>query len=194
MNISARAILTCIWGALIIAALAGPLLLSCSFPTAAFFTYLPFSFFCHQIPERSFTLLQYPLAVCHRCSGIYLGLFLGTLLSSFFSLLTTRARRACIISSAAVLILDALIPFTGLWNGFRLFRFLTGLFFGVTAAPFAVMGLEEILTSLYKNKMSHTIKEMLINFLCGKIIKKINDAQVLPAGRHAHETQEPRHI
>ena len=145
MNISARAILTVVWGALTIAALAAPFLLSRPFPTAAFFTYLPFSFICHQMPERSFTLLGHPLAVCHRCSGIYLGFFLGTLLSSFIFRMPSRVWRTCVFAATAFLALDALLPFTGIWNGFWLCRFLTGLFFGVAAAPFAVVGLDEII-------------------------------------------------
>jgi len=149
MNISARMILACFWGALIIAALAVPLLLSVSFHTAAFFTWLPFSFLCHQMPERSFMLLHHHLAVCHRCSGIYLGLFFGTLLTPFFLRISEpRARRIVIFSAAALLALDALLPFTGLWSGFWLSRFLTGLIFGAAAAPFAVMGLDEILFSM----------------------------------------------
>jgi len=163
MNISARAILAGIWGAFVIAAFAAPLFLSASFPVAAFFTYLPFSFICHQIPERSFTLLHHPLAVCHRCSGIYLGLFLGTLLSPLFLRRSPRVRRACIFSTAAFLVLDAIIPFSGLWNGFWLCRFLTGLGFGIAAAPFAVMGLEEILTTLSRRgrQISQPLKGVL---------------------------------
>ena len=145
MNIPARVILAVVWGALIMAALAAPLLALLSFPTEAFFTYLPFSFICHQMPERSFAILRNPLAVCHRCSGIYLGLFLGTLLSPLFFRMSHHARQACLISSALFMVLDAMLPFTGLWNGFWLCRFLTGLAFGATAAPFAVMGLDEII-------------------------------------------------
>ena len=145
MNISALVILTVVWGALIIAALTAPLLMSCPFPTAAFFTYLPFSFICHQMPERSFMLMRHPLAVCHRCSGIYLGLFLGTMMSSILLCIPQRLWRACVLSAASFLALDALLPFTGIWNGFWLCRFITGLVFGVAAAPFAVIGLGEIL-------------------------------------------------
>jgi uncharacterized membrane protein len=144
MNISSRVILAVVWGAIVIAAITAPLLLSCSFPTAAFFTYLPFSFLCHQMPERSFTILHHPFAVCHRCTGIYLGLFLGTLPSNLFLGMQPRTRRTCILSAAAALALDAIIPFTGLWKGFWLCRFMTGLAFGVVAAPFAVIGLDEI--------------------------------------------------
>lgn len=38
-----------------------------------------FSPICHQMVERSFWFLGYPLAVCARCSGIYFGVLLGTL-------------------------------------------------------------------------------------------------------------------
>ena len=152
MNISARVILTVIWGAIIITALAAPLLLSSPFQTAAFFTYLPFSFICHQMPERSFMLLGHPLAVCHRCSGIYLGFFLGTLLSSFLLRIPRRLWRACVLSAVSFLALDALLPLTGIWIGFWLCRFLTGLIFGVVAAPFSVIGLDEILKTLSRQR------------------------------------------
>lgn len=32
---------------------------------------------CHQLEERSFHLLGHPLAVCHRCFGLYLGGLIG---------------------------------------------------------------------------------------------------------------------
>jgi len=152
MNISARIILTVIWGALIIAAFAAPLLLSRPFPTAAFFTYLPFSFICHQIPERSFTFMHHPLAVCHRCLGIYLGFFLGTMLSSFLFRIPRGLWRSCVLSASSFMALDALLPFTGIWSGFWLCRFLTGLVFGVAAAPFVVIGLDEILKMIYRQR------------------------------------------
>lgn len=35
------------------------------------------SFFCHQRPERSFYLWGYPLAVCARCTFIFIGILVG---------------------------------------------------------------------------------------------------------------------
>lgn len=35
---------------------------------------------CHQLPERSFHWFGAPLAVCHRCVGLYLGFTLGVAL------------------------------------------------------------------------------------------------------------------
>lgn len=37
----------------------------------------PFSLACHQLPERSFHWFGSPLAVCQRCTGLYLGFALG---------------------------------------------------------------------------------------------------------------------
>lgn len=36
-----------------------------------------FTLLCHQIPGRSFTVDGHLFAVCHRCTGLYAGLFLG---------------------------------------------------------------------------------------------------------------------
>ena len=47
---------------------------------AAPFIYLFFDLICHQLPERSFHLFTEPLAVCHRCFGLYFGMLLGLLL------------------------------------------------------------------------------------------------------------------
>ena len=38
-----------------------------------------FSGLCHQDPDRSFLRDGHAMAVCHRCTGIYLGLELGAL-------------------------------------------------------------------------------------------------------------------
>jgi hypothetical protein len=39
----------------------------------SFTVYETFSHFCHQSPERSFYIAGYPLAVCARCTGLYVG-------------------------------------------------------------------------------------------------------------------------
>jgi len=60
------------------ATIAAPLLAT-SHPTVAGVLYAIYDRVCHQIPERSFHLAGHPLAVCHRCSGLYLGGLLGLL-------------------------------------------------------------------------------------------------------------------
>ena len=41
---------------------------------------------CHQTPGRSFHLLGHPLAVCARCTGIYLGFLLGVAMFPFLKM------------------------------------------------------------------------------------------------------------
>jgi uncharacterized membrane protein len=36
-----------------------------------------FALLCHQLPVRSFVLDGHLFAVCHRCTGLYVGLFVG---------------------------------------------------------------------------------------------------------------------
>ena len=52
---------------------------------------LVFAPVCHQIGERSFSLLGAPLAVCARCAGLYLGGVLG--LGSAAALVDGKRRR-----------------------------------------------------------------------------------------------------
>ena len=66
--------LTGIWCALIFFT---PLLAR-SFPVAGVYLYVIFSPLCHQIPARSFFLAGLQLPVCARCTGIYLGGFIGS--------------------------------------------------------------------------------------------------------------------
>ena len=78
--------LTSIWLA---ALLLPPLAAHAGWPGAGL-AYLPFSPICHQIPERSFLWLGQPLAVCHRCSGIYLGFWLGLILFPYWRALALQ--------------------------------------------------------------------------------------------------------
>ena len=45
--------------------------------------YLPFMTICHQIGERSFHLMGHALAVCHRCTGLYVGFTVGLMVLPF---------------------------------------------------------------------------------------------------------------
>ena len=46
--------------------------------------YLLFGIICHQKPERSYFVWGYQMPVCVRCFGIYLGIFIGTVIYPFF--------------------------------------------------------------------------------------------------------------
>ena len=141
----ARIMLAGIWGVICAAILAAPILVSHACPRAASVLYFCFSCICHQIPERSFMILGYPLAVCHRCFGIYIGLFLGSLIENRFVHKSPQARRFWVMASGVPLMLDVFLPCAGLWSNTNLSRFLTGLLFGSLISPILACGVAEFL-------------------------------------------------
>jgi uncharacterized membrane protein len=122
---------------------AAPFLESHGFHTPSFILYLLFSPVCHQIPGRSFSLFGYSLAVCHRCSGIYIGMFLGCFLDIRVMHRYGRERRFWVLSAIAPIAIDVLAPFAGLWNNTAFSRFSTGLLFGIMISSLVVRGFAE---------------------------------------------------
>ena len=90
---------------------------------------------CHQIPERSFHLWHEPLAVCHRCTGLYLGFTLGIALWPGFPTAAARllARPRVIVLFAIPLAIDALLIANTATS-----RFITGLVASFPVALFAL--------------------------------------------------------
>ncbi len=142
----ARAFFFLLWGGLCCLLVGAPLV-SARSPSLSAFIYLFFAPVCHQRPERSFILLGHTLAVCERCTGLYFGLFLGSLLPfngrRLFS--DPIRRRVWVLASAAPMIFDALAPRLGIWTNSAGSRFATGLFFGAMVTPLLVYGVEELL-------------------------------------------------
>jgi uncharacterized membrane protein len=143
--VSARTLAAVAWGALCAIILAPPILMSAGLPVAAAAVYLFFSPICHQLPARSFALLGFPLAVCHRCFGIYLGLFLGSLIPNPWMHRSPAIRRYWVLAATAPLALDALLPCCGLWVNTGVSRFVTGLCFGIPIASLLVRGIGEFI-------------------------------------------------
>jgi len=132
-----------VWGFLFILIILAPILASHAFHVLSAAVYIFFSGICHQIPERSFWISEHPLAVCHRCSGIYLGLFLGSLIKFGFVHRSPQRRRKFLIAAISVLLMDALLPYAGLWRSAPFSRFLTGLLFGIIGSTILARGVAE---------------------------------------------------
>lgn len=98
-----------------------------------------FSILCHQEPERSWQLFGSSLPVCIRCGSIYFAftaaLWLG-IQANVRWLRIAVCLMLCEFVLARVLIDAALL------------RSLSGIFVGLTAAPFVKQGVEEICDSL----------------------------------------------
>jgi len=146
--VSARGALAAAWGFICALTLAAPILLSYSCRRAASALYLSFSCICHQIPERSFMIAGHPLAACHRCFGIYLGLFLGSLIENHIVHRSPQVRRLLVVAAGIPLLLDALLPFAGLWTSSSMSRFFTGLLLGNLISPLLVRGMQEFLNEV----------------------------------------------
>jgi len=144
-SVFARIMLAGAWGIFCTMILATPILLAYSWREAASVLYLSFSSICHQIPDRSFLVLGYSLPVCHRCSGIYLGLFLGSLIENRFVHRSPRARRVWILAACIPMLFDVVLSYSGLWLGTGLTRFFTGLCFGSLISTLLVRGVTEVL-------------------------------------------------
>ena len=129
--------------ALLLAALAGVALAAAAaplaaagWPSAGVLKWL-FHAVCHQLPERSFHWLGWPLAVCHRCLGLYLGFALGLALWPALpkALRRLAVRPLCLASCAALLVVDWALPNTAAS------RFGTGLLAAFPVALLALMAL-----------------------------------------------------
>jgi uncharacterized membrane protein len=142
-----RFFLIALWGLVSISILAAPLARARGLSTAAGIVYLAFAPVCHQLSERSFTLWEYPWAVCQRCSGIYLGLFAGVLFyrRALEKLALPSARRFVVVGMTLPLMLDVMLPLTGVWTNGPPSRFATGFLFGAMLSLLLVPGFSEFL-------------------------------------------------
>lgn len=108
--------------------------------------YQAFSYVCHQIPERSFSIMGYPLAVCVRCTGIYGGFALGALVYPAVKALkrVDAPDRKWLFAGALPLALDFALDFLGIWQNSQFSRFLTGAILGIAVVFFVLPGIIEL--------------------------------------------------
>jgi len=116
------------------------------------FIFLFFSPICHQDPGRSFHLMGHPLAVCSRCTGIYIGFLLGALVYPFL-----RGFKRKSLPPGWVLVVGALpTAFEFLLSRFRIinsdlfFRSLTGLIVGSVTAFYVIPAIFQLVEFHHK--------------------------------------------
>jgi uncharacterized membrane protein len=110
---------------------------------------------CHQVAERCLRCFGQPLAVCARCSGIYLGFLLG--LGLYASLrrwrrLSLPAARAFFFVSAPI-VLDTAANFLRLWHTPNAIRLATGVIWGTILPFYFVTGIADLFISRQKNRL-----------------------------------------
>jgi len=112
----------------------------------AFAIYRPFGVLCHQLPERSFFIAGHQLAVCARCTGLYVGFVLVLMLYPLVRSLrvTTTPDRKFLFWAAVPLVVDFSLTFFGIWENTHTSRFLTGLLLGGVTVLYVVPGMVEL--------------------------------------------------
>lgn len=126
-----------------------PLLLAHRLTFPAVLIYNSLSFVCHQIPARSFHFAGYPLAVCARCLGLYVGFGVGALIFPLWRPFSTNrspvapARRWLLLALAPT-ITDIGLDFLGWWENTFASRFSTGLLLGAALAFYVIPGLSSL--------------------------------------------------
>jgi len=137
--------------------LAAPLASSAGHPAWAFTIYGAFSYFCHQIPERSFFIAGHQLAVCSRCTGIYAGFTAATIVYPLVrSLRQTEAPpRKWLFLAAAPLAIDFALGYFGIWENTHSSRFATGALLGTVAVFYVMPGLMDLSLREWRQKEKH---------------------------------------
>jgi uncharacterized membrane protein len=135
-------ILASAWGILLLS----PLLLSSGWYSAGILLHSSFSTICHQIPDRCFHWLGYPLPICARCLGLFSGFTIGwlfTLLQPPNHLQQLPGRR-WVGAGLALLAIDACMPLINFYSQDHWTRFFTGAVFGLVFAPYVHYALSEV--------------------------------------------------
>ncbi|MDQ5835666.1 MAG: DUF2085 domain-containing protein [Acidobacteriota bacterium] len=101
---------------------------------------------CHQMPERSFYVAGYPLAVCARCTGLYVGALAGVALYPLLRRLTRTDTppRVWLILAAVPTTVDFALGFFRVWENTHWSRFSTALLLGAVSAFYIVPGLVDL--------------------------------------------------
>ncbi len=89
-----------------------------------------YMFSCHQQPDRSFWLFGYPIALCCRCYGFYLGVIVSSIVALFNKL---KINLKAFIILFAICLIDIVINY-GLGmrlNTGNITRFVIGIIMGI---------------------------------------------------------------
>ena len=134
-----------------------PLLAANGQGTAAAPFYKFFSFLCHQIPERSFHILEHQFAVCSRCFGVYFGLLAGLIVYPFIRGIDNiePLPRIWLFASMIPIGVDWSLGVLDIWENTHASRFITGLILGFACAVYIVPALVEITRNFSRKTASN---------------------------------------
>jgi uncharacterized membrane protein len=132
--------------ALMTAIIGAPVALSSGHGALALGIYSTFSHLCHQLSDRSFFIAGHQFAVCARCTGLYAGFTVATLVYPLMRSLrqTDPPQRLWLFLAAVPLAIDFSLGFFGIWENTHLSRFVTGALLGSVAVLYVMPGLIDL--------------------------------------------------
>jgi uncharacterized membrane protein len=130
----------------LVAIFGAPLAMANGHPAIGLTAYQSLSPLCHQLPERSFFIAGHKLAVCSRCTGIYVGFAAAALFYPLVGSLrrTETPNRIWLILAAIPLAIDFALGYFEIWENTHWSRFATGALLGSVAVFFVVPGLVDL--------------------------------------------------
>lgn len=107
-------------------------------PEAGAVVHHAFSLVCHQLPDRSLHIGDAPVALCHRCLGITVGMAVGLLAAPLAGSPVLRAvvrgvQARWLVLAGLPTAVDWALEVLNLWANTPWSRTLTGALFGVVA-------------------------------------------------------------
>jgi uncharacterized membrane protein len=147
------------WGAVVFCAalsvaavVVAPMARAGGWPLLSVVIYGAFHAACHQMPERSFYVAGYPLAVCARCFGLYVGALAGLIA---YPLVRPMARtdapwRGWLLIASLPTTVDFALGLFGVWENTHWSRFSTALVAGAASAFYVVPGLVDLSLSKFR--------------------------------------------
>jgi uncharacterized membrane protein len=111
---------------------------------------LLYSNVCHQNTYKSFTCNNIPLLVCARCSGIYLGAFLISILV-LISNIKLNVKTKYLIMFSLPMLIDVILLSLRFYNYNKMISAFTGFLFGSVVFIYILSGIENLLFTKKNN-------------------------------------------
>lgn len=87
---------------------------------------------CHRMPSRSFWILEVPMGLCSRCTGIYFGILISLCFFFFAKKYFTKKYLKISLLILLPLVIDGSLQLMGTYLSFNIIRLITGLLFGIS--------------------------------------------------------------
>lgn len=117
----------------------------------SFFVYKLFSPVCHQEEARSFNIFGHSLGVCSRCSILYLGFLIGTIIYPFIKKISDVKLPSIwyLVIASGLMIVDVSLDLSDLYKNNFITRSITGAILGFVLAFYIIPGMINFIYEVY---------------------------------------------